>query len=50
MPRSPGFDASFGDGLGNQLPAFTQAHLVCVNMTHVKIQEFQVNSGDFGVS
>ena len=32
MPRSPGFDASFSDGLGNQLPAFTQAHWVGIDM------------------
>ena len=32
MPRYPGFDASFGDGLGDQLPAFTQAHWVGIEI------------------
>ena len=32
MPGSPGFDVSFGDGLGNQLPAFIQAHWVGIEM------------------
>ena len=28
MSRPSWFDASFGDGLGNQLPAFTQAYQI----------------------
>ena len=32
MPRSPGFDVSFGDGLDDQLPAFTQVHWVSIEM------------------
>ena len=32
MPGSPGFDVSIGDGLGDQLLAFTQAHWVGIEM------------------
>ena len=32
IPGFPGFDASFGDDLGNQPPAFTQAHWVGIEM------------------
>ena len=32
MPVSSGFDASFGDGLGDQPLAFTQAHWVGIEL------------------
>ena len=32
MPGSPGFDVLFGDGSGNQLPVFTQAYWVGIEM------------------
>ena len=32
MSRLSGFDAPFGDGLGNQLPAFSQTYWVGTQM------------------
>ena len=32
MPGSPGFDASFSVGLGNQLPALTQTYWVGIEL------------------